>query len=320
MKSSPVRAAQWQLRSNPDALDTFNVLTSRGLSEHDATNVIALALYSCGTEAAVGMKYRWPDVLCALRAGIKLEELFDKLTVIWVNLEIERGAETHEAFDALLARGYTKREKSTRDVYDVCLDRIAAAWGNLPVRDLLPKHIYKLMEVGADRPSMANMVVSVLRVLLREGIKRDYCTINVARDIEMLEEAGIGAEPWPENVYAFVLEHAPPLLMRAAVLGRATGQRGCDLVEIRPADRKENGFNALIKKLGNERHWVPITSEAWKAVDGWHEEKMIFYLNVGGRHITEGRLRDQWAAFRKLHPHDVPSDATLHDLRAISIR
>ena len=166
---------------------------------------------------------------------------------------------------------------------------------------------------------MANMVVSVLRVLLREGIKHDYATVNIARDIEMLEEAGIGAEPWPETVFAFVLERAPVLLMRTAVLARATGQRGVDLVKIRPADRKDDGFNVLVKKLGNERHWVPLTAEARRVVDDWREEKMVFFLNIAGKQITEDRLRREWAAFRKLNSTAIPSDATLHDLRAMAV-
>lgn len=253
------------------------------------------------------------------------DELHDPL--FWQRLdEIKRSASGPAAgtFDALIAHykaqsRYLKLAASSRDVYDVCLARISAAWGALPVRDLLPKHIYRLMDATSDRPSMANMVVTVLRVILREGIKADYCTTNVARDIEHLEEAGVGSEPWPEDAFAFVLAHAPPLLMRAAVLGRATGQRAVDLVKIRPADRDGLGFDMLIQKLRNKRHWVPLQSEAWQAIEQWPAEKMIPYLNLNGRPITEDRLRSEWAAFRELHPGDVPSDATLHDLRAAAV-
>lgn len=257
------------------------------------------------------------------------DELHDPL--FWQRLdEIKRGEAGPQAgtFDALIAlytaqSRYQKLSKNSKDVYNVGLARISAAWGKLPVRDLLPKHIYKLLEAGADRPSMSNMVVTVLRILLSEGIRHDFCTINVARDIVALEEAGVGAEPWSEAVFAFVLECAPPLLMRAAVLGRATGQRGVDLVKIRPADRKDigedSGFNMLVQKIGNERHWVPVLSEAWSAIQSWPAEPMMPLLNIGGRRISEERLRREWAMFRNAHAANVPSDATLHDLRAMAV-
>jgi hypothetical protein len=257
------------------------------------------------------------------------DDLHDPL--FWQRIdEIKRGEAGPAAgtFDALISlyknqSRYKKLTKNSQDVYDVCLDRISAAWGKLPVRDLLPKHIYAMMEAGAAKPSMANMVVTVLRVLLSQGIKHDYCTINAARDIEKLEEAGVGAEPWPETVYAFVLQHAPSLLMRAAVLGRATGQRAVDLVKIRPADRRregtDQGIDLLVQKIGNVRHWVPVLTEAWTAIDSWQAEPMLPYLNIGGRKISEDRLRNEWKAFRKLHPKDIPPDATLHDLRAMAV-
>ena len=116
--------------------------------------------------------------------------------------ELKRGASGPEAgtFDALIAHykghaRYKKRAPSTREVYDVCLSKISAAWGALQVRDLMPKHVYAMMDTMSDRPSMANMVVTVLRVVLKEGIKQDFCTVNVAREIELLDEAGVGAEP-----------------------------------------------------------------------------------------------------------------------------
>lgn len=253
------------------------------------------------------------------------DELHDPL--FWQRIEEIKSGQSGPAagtFDALITHykaqaRYKKLTASSREVYDPCLDRISAAWGKLPVRDLLPKHIYALLNAQSDRPSMANMVVTVLRVLLREGIKADYCTNNVARDIEYLEEAGIGSEPWPEQCFAFVLQHAPQLLMRAAVLGRATGQRAVDLVKIRPADRDGMGFNMLVQKLHNERHWVPLQSEALSAIDLWSAEKMVPYLHLGGSQITEDRLQKEWRVFRQLHPGLIPADATLHDLRAAAV-
>lgn len=215
---------------------------------------------------------------------------------------------------------YTKLAKNSRDTYDIALGHIRKRWGDLPVCDVQPKHAYALQEALSDRPSMANLTVCrVLKLLLKHGIRAGFCETNIARDIEPLDEAGVGAEPWSEEAFAYVLQHAPALLMRAAVLGRATGQRAVDLVRMRPADRAGDGINMVVRKLGNEPHWCPLTREAAAAIDGWREERMMPYLNLGGRRISEDRLRAEWKAFKALHSEHLPEDITLHDLRASAV-
>lgn len=214
---------------------------------------------------------------------------------------------------------YLRLSKSSRRVYDLCLDHVDTAWGDQPVETVQPKHIYALMGRLSATPSMANMVRSVLSVLLMQGVRAGLVDRNAARDVQEYEEAGEGSEPWPDEVFAFVLESAPPLVMRAAVLARATGQRGVDLVKLRPADRKDAGFDMLIQKLGNKRHWCPVAQDALAVIDGWREGKMIPYLNIGDRKIKEDTLRKHWAAFRDANPDRIPGDLTLHDLRASAV-
>jgi len=214
---------------------------------------------------------------------------------------------------------YGRLSKSSRRVYDLCLGHIEAAWGDQPVESIQPKHIYALMSRLSETPSMANMVRSVLSVLLMQGVRQGLVDRNAARDVQAYEEAGVGSEPWPEPVFAFVLEHAPPLVMRAAVLARATGQRGVDLVRLRPADRRDAGFDMMIQKLRNRRHWCPVAQDALAVIDGWGEEKMIPYLSIDGRKIKEDTLRKRWAEFRDAHPERIPGDITLHDLRASAV-
>src|SRR3954471_14169914 len=89
------------------------------------------------------------------------DELHDPL--FWQRLEeIKRGKAGPAAgtFDALidhyrLQARYKKLAANSRELYDVCMDKISAAWGTLAVRDLLPKHVYRLMNAHSDRPSMA---------------------------------------------------------------------------------------------------------------------------------------------------------------------
>lgn len=216
-------------------------------------------------------------------------------------------------------RRYLRLARSSQRVYDIALGHIEAAWGDQQVEAIQPKHVYALMNRLSATPSMANMVRTVLSVLLAFAIKLGHVQQNAARDVEAYEEAGEGSAPWPEDVFSFVLEHAPPLVMRAAVLARATGQRGVDIVKLRPADRQDNGFDMLIQKLGNVRHWCPVAQDALVVIDGWAAPKMVPYLNIDGKRIKEDTLRKHWAAFRDANPDKIPGDITLHDLRASAV-
>lgn len=201
------------------------------------------------------------------------------------------------------------------ETYGIALDHIATYLGASPVADLLPKHVYAMQDKMSDRPSMANLTIRVLRTMLKEAIKRGLTQINAASEIEPLDEEVIGAEPWPEAAFAYVLQHAPQLLVRAVVLGRATGQRAVDLIRMRPADRKDGGINFTIQKIGNVRHWTPIHSHAIAVIDKWRCEPMVPYL---APLKSPDALRSLWKAWKTEHPA-VPADATLHDLRAMAV-
>lgn len=218
------------------------------------------------------------------------------------------------------AAKYKRLSESSKETYGYAFDAIETAWGNLPVRDLLPKHIYGLQDKYAERPSMGNLVVRVLRTLLKEAVKKDYATINVAIGIEAMDEDVIGSEPWSEEVFAYVLKCAPDVLMRAAVLARATGQRAVDLVKFLPRHRVRNGIEVTVQKLRGVKHFVPIQAEALAVIDGWgcDRDAVIPYLTQNGRRISEVYLREVWRAWRTEHPA-VPQDATLHDLRAMAV-
>jgi len=214
--------------------------------------------------------------------------------------------------------GYARLSGSSKRTYGIALDAIDVKWGALPVRDLRPKNIYELLDRYADRPSMGNLTVRVLRTLLKEGVKKGYAEINVAIGIEPLSEDVEGSEPWSEATYAHVLKCAPEVIMRAAVLGRATGQRAVDLVRMLPGNRDRNGIAFTVQKLRGVKHFVPIQKEALAVIDGWGVNKVTPYLTIGGRRISEEYLRGVWRMFRS-RDNAIPPDATLHDLRAMAV-
>ncbi|MBY0364539.1 MAG: hypothetical protein K2X45_21750 [Phreatobacter sp.] len=230
---------------------------------------------------------------------------------------------TAGSFDALISHYqgqscFRSLSLNSQKSYRIALAHISKAWGSLSVRELAAKHVYALQERHSDRKAMANLILRVLSVLLREGVRADYCAFNVARDVQKLRENPNGAAPWSDETFAFVLAHAPSRLMRAVLLGRATGQRAVDLVRMRPADLHGDGINVLVQKLNQQRHWCPVSKDALRVITDWNEQPMLPFLHKDGRFFNEDRLREEWRAWKLSNPA-VPAEITLHDLRANAV-
>jgi hypothetical protein len=104
------------------------------------------------------------------------------------------------------------------------------------------RDIYKLMDGMAETPCAANIMLSVLRILLEWGVKRGYRDDNPAIGVKRLRVEDSGHKPWPDAGYDFVMANAPTYLQRMAYLGRATGQRVSDLCKMRAADLTQDGI------------------------------------------------------------------------------
>ena len=127
------------------------------------------------------------------------------------------------------------RPESKR-VYTHFLDRLEASGGERPVAAMTRRDIYALLDQMSSTPVAANLMLTVLRTLLEFGVPRGYRDDNPAIGVKKLKIEDSGHSPWPEQGYAYVMQHAPTNLRRMAFLGRATGQRISDLVKMRPAD------------------------------------------------------------------------------------
>lgn len=197
----------------------------------------------------------------------------------WAKLSGARGV-NHEAtkpgtFAALIRDFKTSPEWSrlrpnTRRDYAIYLDRVERAWGTLTVAGLTPKGIYALRKQYAATPVAANHLVAILRSLLAWGIKQGYHERNPARDVTRIKIIAIrGARPWPEEAFKLIIERAPEALRRAAVLGRACGQRRSDLVRFGRKNRRDDGLDITIGKLRDRPHFVPLSKAELAEIDSW---------------------------------------------------
>ena len=106
------------------------------------------------------------------------------------------------------------------------------------------------------------------------------------------------------------------------MLGRATGQRGSDLVKMRPADWDGEGIGHTIQKLGGVEHWSPVDQPYAAAIRAWACEPMVPYLTkANGERHTARSLRNGWDQFRrtKLGQELGAGAVTLHGLRALAV-
>lgn len=181
----------------------------------------------------------------------------------------------------------------TRSVYGVYLKVILAAWKRQLVDDLTVAGVVALRNsVATSTPAAANMMLKVLKALLRWGINNGECTKNVARDVGSVDAEVEHAFPWPIDVWTKAVKSAPTDVSRLAFLGRVTGQRISDLVRLRPVDLKGDLFHIKIKKLRGKLHLLPVSPEDLKVIRSWGVGDMTpFITRVSGKRHTEDSMR-----------------------------
>lgn len=197
----------------------------------------------------------------------------------WIKLNLAHGAKAEPTkpgtFAALIrdfkaSAEWARLRPNTRQDYSIYLDRIATAWDSLVVSGLTVVGIYALRDHYASTPVAANHMVTILRTLLAWGIRRGYHDRNPAADVTPIGALDVkNARPWPESAYAFILQRAPEYLRRAAILGRACGQRRSDLVQFGRKNRRDDGIEITVGKLRNRRHFIPLRESERAEIDSW---------------------------------------------------
>ena len=181
---------------------------------------------------------------------------------------------------------------------------------------------YLLRDGMSVTPVAANLMLTVLRVLIEWGIPRGYRDDNPTVGLRRLVIDESGAQPWSEEAYRFVIDKAPANLRRMAFLGRATGQRASDLVRMRPADLADDGINVRIGKRRDKPHFVPLTKAQMREIRSWGVRDLDFFLtSASGRRCTALYLSQLWAIWRD-RPEAAPlkgAKLTVHGLRATAV-
>lgn len=219
-----------------------------------------------------------------------------------------------------LSAEWTGLKPNSQRLYQFRLDTIALAWGKKLAADVTPAMVLQLRDHLSESPSVANQTVQIARLLFKWGVPREFASTNPAREVAMIRYDEEGAEPWPEAVYAHVVQNAPKAFKHMAIIGRATGQRAGDLCKMRPADKRDGGMNLAIQKLGGKKHWVPLKASDHQAIDALEVDMMVPYItSPTGKRYTAHGLLNAWKAWLSTEAGKPAVGCTIHDLRAMAV-
>lgn len=213
------------------------------------------------------------------------------------------------------------REK-TRNVYDGYLDIVIDAWGKEAAADVPRAGVVALRDAKAQTsPSSANLMLKVINAMFGWAVENTLMPSNPAREVKPVKTDVETTQPWPEEVWQAVVDHAPADLSRLAFLGRATGQRISDLIRLRPANREQDGFAMKIGKLRDRPHFLALDAADAVIIDSWTTGEMAPYITK-----PDGTLHTPHSIRARLHTwvadsapeHLRKADVTPHGLRALA--
>jgi integrase len=228
---------------------------------------------------------------------------------------------------------YTTKAESTRQSWGRAL-RLAEEEGGLggcSVQVVRPAIIQSFLDALADMPGKQSVARTALKALEAYAVVRDLVPMPFMTGTTVVGSDG-GHEPWPDDCVAMAEQHARPDLARAVILALNLGQRGSDVVRMRPTDIEEKidsttgvqmrGINVTQQKTGR-RLWVPfIYPEFEPVLNSWERRPGPFVLTPDGRPFTRPLLSTHWNRERDSNPELKPlaeAGLVLHGLRATAV-
>lgn len=208
----------------------------------------------------------------------------------------------------------------TRRTYLSAFKHIEKAWGHLHPAQVSIAGIDKLRDAHANTPSMWNVMLPLIRNILKLAVRREYRADNPAREIDTIEVEPDEAKPLTEAAWLAAISDAAPLpIRRYAVLARATGQRISDVLPFRPSDRDQDGIVLQITKARDKEHWCPLRPDEIAIIDGWKVFRGAYYIEDQGQGLTDAQFRRLWREFAATENGAALRGFTPHDLRASKV-
>jgi integrase len=124
---------------------------------------------------------------------------------------------------------FTNKKLSTQQFYRRYLEQLRSRFGDMPVEKITPGWIERLRLDLQDQPFKCNHTLAVLKIILKIGVKLDYCKANAAREVEKIRVSSRDQIWVPHEIRTFLDSTAGSLrLAMALMLG--TAQRLSDVL------------------------------------------------------------------------------------------
>lgn len=162
------------------------------------------------------------------------------------------------------------------------------------IADINAAWLYEVRDALADKPRSADLMLSVLSILLNFAVARGFRSDNPARHVKKLR-GGKSYEPWPEVAIERFRAGANPRLVWAMELAIHTGQRQSDVLAMQWR-HIEGGSIAVAQQKTGERLLIPIHRDLAAVLDGIPRDHMAIVHTERGAPYTPSGFR---ASLRK---------------------
>lgn len=237
---------------------------------------------------------------------------------------------TAGSIDALAVEFYASADwqalrPTTRRTYKGILDRFrdlklgSTRCGSLPVAQLEPKHIRRIIDGMADRSAAANNLLKVIRVVLAFAADRGWRDDNPAIHIKPLKRRSDGFLTWSEDDIA-KFEARWPLGSKERLafdLLLYTAQRSGDVRRMGPQHVRD-GYLRVVQEKTGEILELPVHPRLQASLDAAPTAHLTFVVTKHGQPYTAKGF-SQWVS-EAANLAGLPRAASAHGLRKAAAR
>lgn len=210
--------------------------------------------------------------------------------------------------------------KNTLEQYAQAAKRCKEVFAEFEPKQVMPKHIAAYKVSMSSTPSMANRIISFLRMVFKYALEWQLVDTNPCLGIGRYPERS--RERYITNYeFTVILSHCKPHIQNIFLMSYLTGQRIGDVLAIELEDITEKGIFFTQEKTG-ARLIVAATSDVQSLIQSIMQTRRpskynrLFSSNREGKPIAYSSVKDAFAAARKLAGVE---DVTIHDIRAKSL-
>lgn len=214
------------------------------------------------------------------------------------------------------------RADSTKQQYAYCVTLLKEVFAEFRPEQITHGSIVQMQDMFADRPAIANRMLTVLRQTYQWALDREIVQNlkhNPTLSVKRLPQAPRDRLVTQEE-YQRIYSAAQPWLQIIMDLCYLTGQRIGDVLKIEYGHLLDEGIFIEQQKTGKKLivAWTPeLRSVVDRARDANYKIKSLRYL-LSGRAGTMRKHSNVWRSFKNAARSVGINDVTLHDLRAMS--